>query len=89
MVTIFKYGGLRSQLVAAGHPHEVLTPSVLEPVYDTRPYLALLLSALLALSYTVPAIPPSFAILAAATSGYALVLLNTPRRRLPCRAGVM
>jgi zinc/manganese transport system permease protein len=31
----------------------------------------------LALSYTVPALPPSFAILAVATGGYALALLRT------------
>ncbi|MGH3720835.1 MAG: metal ABC transporter permease [Pseudonocardiaceae bacterium] len=52
----------------------------------TRPYAALLLSAALAvaqmwaglaLSYTVPALPPSFAILAVATGGYALALLCT------------
>jgi len=55
-----------------------------------RPYLALLISACLAvaamwaglaLSYTVPALPPSFAILAVATGGYALALLSTRRRR--------
>jgi zinc/manganese transport system permease protein len=55
-----------------------------------RPYLALLISAGLAvaamwaglaLSYTVPALPPSFAILAVATGGYALALLSTRRRR--------
>jgi len=54
----------------------------------TRPYPALLLSAALAvaetgagltLSYTVPALPPSFAILAVATSTYALVLFSTRR----------
>lgn len=53
----------------------------------SRPYPALLLSALtvtemaagLTLSYTVPALPPSFAILAVATSGYALVLFSTRR----------
>jgi zinc/manganese transport system permease protein len=58
----------------------------------TRPYPALLLSAALAvaemwvglaLSYAVPALPPSFAILAVATGGYALVLC------LPRRAGAM
>lgn len=51
----------------------------------TRPYFALLISAGLAvgemwaglaLSYTVPVLPPSFAILAIATGGYALVLLS-------------
>ncbi|MGB9279229.1 MAG: metal ABC transporter permease [Pseudonocardiaceae bacterium] len=55
----------------------------------TRPYSALLLSAGLAvgemwaglaLSYTVPALPPSFAILAVATGGYALALVSTRRR---------
>ncbi|MGH3686776.1 MAG: metal ABC transporter permease [Pseudonocardiaceae bacterium] len=55
----------------------------------TRPYSALFLSAGLAvaemwtglaLSYAVPALPPSFAILAVATGGYALVLLSTHRR---------
>ena len=35
----------------------------------------------LALSYTVPALPPSFAILAVATGGYALVLLSGGSRR--------
>jgi zinc/manganese transport system permease protein len=53
-----------------------------------RPYTALLLSPVLAmaemwvglaLSYTVPALPPSFAILAVATGGYALALLSTHR----------
>ncbi|MDQ2880997.1 MAG: metal ABC transporter permease [Actinomycetota bacterium] len=52
----------------------------------TRPYSALLISAGLAvgqmwaglaLSYTVPALPPSFAILAVATGGYALALVLT------------
>ncbi|PZS19795.1 MAG: metal ABC transporter permease [Pseudonocardiales bacterium] len=52
----------------------------------TRPFSALLISAGLAvgemwaglaLSYTVPALPPSFAILAVATGGYALALLLT------------
>ncbi len=56
----------------------------------TRPYSALLISAGLAvgemwaglaLSYTVPALPPSFAILAVATGGYALVLLSGGSRR--------
>jgi zinc/manganese transport system permease protein len=55
----------------------------------SRPYAALLISAGLAvgemwaglaLSYTVPALPPSFAILGVATGGYALALLRTPRR---------
>ncbi|MDQ3761272.1 MAG: metal ABC transporter permease [Actinomycetota bacterium] len=55
----------------------------------TRPYLALLLSAGLAvaamwvglaLSYTLPALPPSFAILAVAAGGYALALFSTRRR---------
>lgn len=55
----------------------------------SRPYAALLISAGLAvgemwaglaLSYTIPALPPSFAILAVATGGYALALLRTPRR---------
>jgi zinc/manganese transport system permease protein len=59
----------------------------------TRPYPALLLSAGLAvaemwaglaLSYTVPTLPPSFAILAVATGGYALALLGT--RSLPDHA---
>ncbi len=54
----------------------------------SRPYAALLISAGLAvgemwaglaLSYTVPALPPSFAILAVATGGYALALLRTPQ----------
>jgi zinc/manganese transport system permease protein len=54
-----------------------------------RPYPALFISAGLAvaemwgglvLSYTVPALPPSFAILAVATAGYALALLGTRRR---------
>ncbi len=56
----------------------------------SRPYAALLISAGLAvgemwaglaLSYTVPALPPSFAILAVATGGYALALLRTPQPR--------
>jgi zinc/manganese transport system permease protein len=55
----------------------------------SRPYAALLISAGLAvgemwaglaLSYTVPSLPPSFAILAVATGGYVLALLRTPRR---------
>jgi len=55
----------------------------------TRPYLALLLSAGLAvaamwaglaLSYTLPALPPSFAVLTFATGGYALALLSTRHR---------
>ncbi|MGH3825148.1 MAG: metal ABC transporter permease [Pseudonocardiaceae bacterium] len=55
-----------------------------------RPYRALLLSAGLAvsavwaglaLSFTVPALPPSFAILAIATGNYALALLCTRRGR--------
>ena len=63
----------------------------------TRPYSALLLSAGLAvgevwaglaLSYTVPALPPSFAILAVATGGYALVLLSTRRQRSVTRSVV-
>lgn len=54
----------------------------------TRPYQALFLSAGLAvgavwaglaLSFTVPALPPSFAILAVATGSYALALLCTRR----------
>ncbi|MGH3549158.1 MAG: metal ABC transporter permease [Pseudonocardiaceae bacterium] len=64
----------------------------------TRPYSALLISAGLAvgemwaglaLSYTVPALPPSFAILAVATSGYTLVLLRSrsPRRVKPSANG--
>ncbi len=57
----------------------------------TRPYPGLLLSAGLAvadvwvgltLSYTVPVLPPSFAILAVATGGYLLALLVTHRRPL-------
>jgi zinc/manganese transport system permease protein len=61
----------------------------------TRPYSALLISAGLAvgemwaglaLSYTVPALPPSFAILAVATGGYALALLSTRRRRSVTRS---
>jgi zinc/manganese transport system permease protein len=61
----------------------------------TRPYSALLISAGLAvgemwaglaLSYTVPALPPSFAILAVATGGYALALLSTRRRRSATRS---
>jgi zinc/manganese transport system permease protein len=53
-----------------------------------RPYPALLIAAGLAvtetwaglaLSYTVPALPPSFAILAIATGGYALALLSIRR----------
>jgi len=60
----------------------------------TRPYSALLISAALAvaemwaglaLSYLLPALPPSFAILAVATSGYALVLVSTRRRWQPSR----
>jgi zinc/manganese transport system permease protein len=63
----------------------------------TRPYSALLLSAGLAvgevwaglaLSYTVPALPPSFAILAVATGGYALVLLSTRQQRSVTRSVV-
>ncbi|HEY6421731.1 MAG TPA: metal ABC transporter permease [Pseudonocardiaceae bacterium] len=55
----------------------------------TRPYLALFISAGLAvaemwaglvLSYTVPALPPSFAILAVAAGGYLLALLFTTTR---------
>ncbi len=62
----------------------------------TRPYSGLLLSsglavaemwAGLALSYTVPALPPSFAILAVGTGGYALALLGTRRRRRYGRLG--
>ncbi|MGH3763748.1 MAG: metal ABC transporter permease [Pseudonocardiaceae bacterium] len=64
----------------------------------TRPYLALLLSAGLAvaamwtglaLSYVLPAMPPSFAILAVATGGYALALLSTRNGRsvTPSRSG--
>jgi zinc/manganese transport system permease protein len=58
----------------------------------TRPYSALLLSAGLAvgemwaglaLSYTVPALPPSFAILAVATGVYAFVLLRARARWQP------
>jgi zinc/manganese transport system permease protein len=54
----------------------------------TRPYAALSLSAGLAvaamwaglaLSHTLPALPPSFAILAVATGGYTLVLLTSRR----------
>lgn len=57
-----------------------------------RPYRALLLSAVfaaaamwggLALSYTIPVVPPSFAILAVLTSGYFLALLSTRRRSEP------
>lgn len=56
----------------------------------TRPYRALGLSAVLAvgdmwaglgLSYTVPVLPPSFAILAVATAVYALVLAASALRR--------
>lgn len=56
----------------------------------TRPYSALLISAGLAvaemwaglaLSYTVPALPPSFAILAVVTSGYVIALLSTRRQQ--------
>jgi zinc/manganese transport system permease protein len=56
----------------------------------TRPYSALLISASfavaqmwagLALSYTLPALPPSFAILAVATACYALALLSTRHAR--------
>jgi zinc/manganese transport system permease protein len=56
----------------------------------TRPFPAMLLSAGLAvvevwaglaLSYTVPVLPPSFAILAIATGGYVLVLQCTRRTR--------
>ncbi len=63
----------------------------------TRPYSALLLSAGLAvgevwaglaLSYTVPALPASFAILAVATGGYAVALLSTRRRRSITRSVV-
>jgi zinc/manganese transport system permease protein len=55
-----------------------------------RPYRALALSASLAvaemwaglvLSYTVPHMPPSFAILAVATAVYAIVVLTTSARR--------
>jgi zinc/manganese transport system permease protein len=60
-----------------------------------RPYLALLLSAALAvgqmwaglaLSYLVPVLPPSFAIIAVATATYALSLLRGVRspREHPC-----
>jgi zinc/manganese transport system permease protein len=65
------------------------TPAGTAQRLTTRPYRALLLSAVfavaamwggLALSYTVPALPPSFAILAVATGGYALTLLSTRRR---------
>lgn len=63
-----------------------------------RPYAALGISAGLAvaqmwaglaLSYTVPALPPSFAIIALATGCYALALLGTRRkgRRRPVSAG--
>ncbi len=56
----------------------------------TRPYLGLLLSAGLAvtelwvglaLSYLIPALPPSFAILAVAAGGYLLALLVTTDRQ--------
>jgi zinc/manganese transport system permease protein len=62
----------------------------------SRPYPALLLSAGLAvatvwaglaLSYVVPMLPPSFSILAVATSAYVLAVLGTHRARpLPVRA---
>lgn len=64
----------------------------------TRPYAALLISAALAvaemwaglaLSYALPALPPSFAILAVATGGYALVLLRTRRRTRSVTASVV
>lgn len=56
----------------------------------TRPYRALSLSVLLAvadmwvglgLSYTIPTLPPSFAIIAVATAGYALALAGSALRR--------
>jgi zinc/manganese transport system permease protein len=58
----------------------------------TRPYRALALSAALAvsamwaglgLSYAVPVLPPSFAILAVTTTSYALVLGGTAKSRTP------
>ncbi|MGH3670579.1 MAG: metal ABC transporter permease, partial [Pseudonocardiaceae bacterium] len=58
----------------------------------TRPYLALALSGAIAvgemwaglgLSFAVPALPPSFAILAIAGSGYAVALLATRPRITP------
>jgi zinc/manganese transport system permease protein len=61
----------------------------------TRPYCALLLSAGfavaamwagLALSYTVPALPPSFAIVAVATGGYILALVSSRRPNIATRS---
>jgi zinc/manganese transport system permease protein len=74
------------------------TPAGTAQRLTTRPYSALLISACLAvvemwaglaLSYTVPALPPSFAILAVATGGYALALLSTRRRAQSVTASVV
>ncbi|MBV9161498.1 MAG: metal ABC transporter permease [Pseudonocardiales bacterium] len=74
------------------------TPAGTAQRLTTRPYSALLISAALAvaemwaglaLSYTMPALPPSFAILAVATGGYALALLSTRRRAQSVTASVV
>jgi zinc/manganese transport system permease protein len=74
------------------------TPAGTAQRLTTRPYSALLISAALAvaemwaglaLSYTVPELPPSFAILAVVTGGYALALLCTRRRARSVTASVV
>lgn len=74
------------------------TPAGTAQRLTTRPYSALLISAGLAvvemwaglaLSYTVSALPPSFAILTVATGGYALALLSTRRRAQSITASVV
>jgi zinc/manganese transport system permease protein len=74
------------------------TPAGTAQRLTTRPYSALLISAGLAvvemwaglaLSYTVSALPPSFAILTVATGGYALALLCTRRRAQSVTASVV
>jgi zinc/manganese transport system permease protein len=67
-------------------------PAGTAQLLTTRPYLALAFSAAIAvgemwaglgLSVAVPALPPSFAILAVAGGGYALALLGTRSRITP------
>jgi zinc/manganese transport system permease protein len=66
------------------------TPAGTAQRLTTRPYLALGLSVMIAvldvwlglgLSYTVPVLPPSFAILAVATTAFATVLVIPLVRR--------
>lgn len=74
------------------------TPAGTAQRLTTRPYSALLISAALAvaemwaglaLSYALPALPPSFAILAVVTGGYTLALLRTRRRARSITASVV